>query len=189
MQFLIFCSSVFVFECWKFAMTDRSLLYTVVKASHTLIHKRKLVLPRRATYCWVFNFLRDRGRECLKQVQRKIIVPGLCPIFFYLHCMIESSDPIWNSAMGIGEGPYTSCRDIHAITKGGGFVAASEKLQLRDITSYIQQSIMHVILVHVDPFLSGGFDTNCILNRVSSPQAMERKEKLNSWGGKHKSSW
>ena len=119
MQFLIFCSSVFVFECWKFAMTDRSLLYTVVKASHTLVHKRKLVLPRRATYCWVFNFLRDRGRECLKQVQRKIIVPGLCPIFFYLHCMIESSDPIWNSAMGIGEGPYTSCRDIHAITNGG----------------------------------------------------------------------
>ena len=40
--------------------------------------------------------------------------------FFYLHCRIESSDPIWNSAMGIGEGPYTSCRDIHAITNGGG---------------------------------------------------------------------
>ena len=57
--------------------------------------------------------------------------------------MIESSDPIWNSAMGIGEGPYTSCRDIHAITNGGGgLVAASEKLQLRDINSYIQQSII-----------------------------------------------
>ena len=55
--------------------------------------------------------------------------------------MIESSDPIWNSAMGIGEGPYTSCRDIHAITNGG-FVVASEKLQLRDINSYIQQSII-----------------------------------------------
>ena len=38
--------------------------------------------------------------------------------FFYVHCRIESSDPIWNSAMGIGEGPYTSCRDIHAITNG-----------------------------------------------------------------------
>ena len=37
MQFLIFCSSVFVFECWEFAMT--------------LVHIRKLVLQRRATYC------------------------------------------------------------------------------------------------------------------------------------------
>ena len=32
--------------------------------------------------------------------------------FFYLHCMIESSDSIWNSAMGIGEAPYSHCRDI-----------------------------------------------------------------------------
>ena len=36
MQFLIFCSSVFLFEGCEFAMTDRSLLYTVVKASRIL---------------------------------------------------------------------------------------------------------------------------------------------------------
>ena len=47
----IWNSAMGIGECWKFAMTDRSLLYTVVKASHTLIQKRKLVLPRRATYC------------------------------------------------------------------------------------------------------------------------------------------
>ena len=38
--------------------------------------------------------------------------------FFYLHCMIESSNLIWNSAMGIGEAPYSRCRDKRALTNG-----------------------------------------------------------------------
>ena len=33
--------------------------------------------------------------------------------------MIQSSDPIWNSAM-VGKAPYTLCGDIHAIKNGYG---------------------------------------------------------------------
>ena len=83
MQFSIFCSSGFVFEGWKFTSTDRSLLYTMAKASHILIHERKLSASKTWHLLLIFFllFLQDRGRECSKQVQRKIIVQSLCPIF------------------------------------------------------------------------------------------------------------
>ena len=181
MQFLIFCSSVFVFECWKFAMTDRSLLYTVVKASHTLIHKRKLVLPRRATYCWVFNFLRDRGRECLKQVQRKIIVQGLCPIFSTciagLNPQIRFGILQWELAK-----VHTLVAGIYMqLPMGGGGICCGKWKTTTEGHKQLYSTVyyMYVILVHVDPFLFGGFDTNCILNRVSTPPpSNEKKRKI-----------